>query len=92
VEPPLQLRTAAVRDREGTAVGPLRPLDRLESYLTALLHASQSRIHLRVRQRTIRREIRIEEPLQVVTVVRLLLEKPEQGVRNAHGRNYACSL
>src|SRR5665811_762104 len=84
-QPAPQFSAAVVGDREPAPIWPFGPFDRLESDLPALLEASKGRIDLRVSQRPIGREVRIEEPFQVVAMVRLLLEKPEQGVRYAHG-------
>ena len=84
VEPALQLTRPLVGDRVAAAFRALRLLDLVDPDATALLEATERRIDLREGDRMVRREVAIDQALQVVAVTRLLLEEPQKGVRNAH--------
>ena len=84
VEPALELTRALVGDGVATAFRALGLLDLVDPHAPPLLEPPERRIDLRERDRVVRREVAIDQPLEVIAVPRLLLEKPQEGVRNAH--------
>ena len=84
VEPALELARPLVGDGVATAFRALALLDLVDPHAPALLEPPEGRIDLRERDRVVRREVAVDQTLEVVAVPRLLLEKPQEGVRNAH--------
>ncbi len=84
VEPALELARALVGDRVAAAFRALGLLDLVDADTTALLEATERRVDLREGDGMVRREVAVDQALQVVAVARLLLEEAQEGVRNAH--------
>ena len=84
VQPALELARPLVGDRVAAALGPFGLLDLVDAHATALLEPPERRIHLRERDRMVRREVAVDQSLQVIPVSRLLLEEAQKGMRNAH--------
>ena len=84
IEPALELARPLVGDRVAAALRAFGLLDLVDPHATALLEPPERRIHLRERDRMVRREVAVDQPLQVVAVSRLLLEEAQEGMRNAH--------
>ena len=83
-EPALELARPLVGDRVAAALGALGLLDLVDPNATPLLEPPERRIDLRERDRVVRREVAVDQPLQVIAVSRLLLEEAQKGMRNAH--------
>ena len=92
VEPALELSRPVDRDRVSAPVGAVGALDAFDPDAAALLEPAQGRIDLGEGDRVVRREVAVDQVLQVVAVPRLLLEEPKEGVWNAHGPHYKPSL
>ena len=84
VEPALEFARALVGDRVAAALRAFGLLDLVDPDATALLEPPERRIDLGEGDRMVRREVAIDQPLQVVAVPRLLFEEAQEGVRNAH--------
>ena len=86
VEPALELARPLVGDRVATALRALGLLDLVDADPTALLESPERRVDLREGDRMVRREVAVDQALEVVAVTRLLLEEAQEGVGNAHRR------
>ena len=84
IQPALELTRALVGDGVAPTLRSFGLLDLVDPDTTALFEPTKGRIDLREGDRVVRREVPIDEALEVVSVSRLLFEEAEKGVGDAH--------